>query len=124
MADIDALPTTVLNELDCFLRRRLRGIFPRGAAYSMPDAEDVFAKLATLGVRLDERTRYVEYPTVSDDKVLNEGTIKRARHLVAYCYANMNFTRTGYLRGCALETLTELARYRGLFDDDGFVMAE
>ncbi|KAI5844676.1 hypothetical protein DFP73DRAFT_631898 [Morchella snyderi] len=124
MVDVDALPPAALMELDSLLRRKLQCIFPHGAVHNVVDAENIFACLASLGLRLEDRTRYVDARLVGDDTICSDSTVKRARTLSAFYHANLKMKHEGYWRGFVLETLVELARYRGLFDDDGYLVVE
>lgn len=124
MVEVDALPATALTELDSFLRRKLQAILPKGESRQTPDADSIFGCLAALGIRLEDRGRYNDFKVVDEASMKQDSTAKRARHLTAYYYANRAFTHGGYWPGFALETLVELARYRGLFDDEGFLKEE
>ncbi|KAI5839435.1 hypothetical protein DFP73DRAFT_634625 [Morchella snyderi] len=124
MADVDALPTAALMELDGLVRRKLRGLFPPGAActYSL-NADETFGGLAALGLRLENRDRYM-CQIFADGSLLKDSTSKRARNLAEYYYANEKYAHNEYLRGFLIETLVELGRYRGLFDDEGSLREE
>ncbi|KAH0604942.1 uncharacterized protein H6S33_004924 [Morchella sextelata] len=125
MADVDALTPPTLMELDSLVRRKLQSFFPHGAMHSTNiEPDHIFACLAALGLRLEDRPRYVGFPIVGGDTIVNDSTDKRARQLTAFFYANQTLADSGYWRGALLETLLEIARYRGLFDNEGFLKEE
>lgn len=120
MVDVDALPATALSELDCLLRRKLHACYPRFRDESAPDVDAIFASLATLGLRLEDRGAYADLPVIGDTVTLrNTPTIKRGMNSVAL-FATYEDSAL-YWKGVVLETLVELARYRGLFDDEGYL---
>lgn len=120
MVDVDALPATALSELDCLLRRKLHACYPRAHDKSAPDVDAIFASLATLGLRLEDRGAYADLPVIHDTATLrNTPTIKRAMNSAAWFTTNDE--SAGYWEGVVLETLVELARYRGLFDNEGYL---
>ncbi|KAI5850582.1 hypothetical protein DFP73DRAFT_591492 [Morchella snyderi] len=84
MMDVDALPPAALMELDGIMRRKLRGLFPCGVGctYSI-NADETFAGLAALGLRLENRDRYM-CQILGDNTLLKDSTTKRARDLAAY----------------------------------------
>lgn len=124
MVDVDALPPAALMELDGLVRRKVRTLFPTGAActYSL-NADETFGGLAALGLRLENRDRYM-CQILGDGHLLKDSTTKRARNLAEYYYANEKYTHNEYMRGFLIETLVELGKYRGLFDDDGSLKDE
>ncbi|KAI5836979.1 hypothetical protein DFP73DRAFT_620564 [Morchella snyderi] len=118
MADVDALPDWALFELDCLLRRKLHAILPWGGGYAAPDADMIFASLAALGLRLQDRGAYADVPVLDDGTLLDQPTLRRGTNVAAW-YASRGMWGE-YWQGM-VETVLELARYRGLFDDEGFV---
>lgn len=122
MVDVDALPATALSELDCLLRRKLHAIFPRGGAYIEADADTIFASLAALGLRLEDRGAYADLPIVNSDTLKDHPTIRRGLNKFSWYISKGKWGE--YWKAVVLETLVELARYRGLIDDEGFVKTE
>jgi hypothetical protein len=123
MVDVDALPATALSELDCLIRRKLLANFPRGKPNVAPDADTIFASLAALGLRLEDRGAYADLPIANDSDTLKDApTLRRGVNHAAWYYSKENYGE--YWQGVVQETLVELARYRGLFDDEGFLKTE
>ncbi|KAI5847986.1 hypothetical protein DFP73DRAFT_543804 [Morchella snyderi] len=123
MADVDALSATALSELDCLIRRKLHANFPRGHGSVAPDADTIFASLAALGLRLEDRGAYADLPIANDNNELKDKpTIRRATNHAAWYISKGDWA--DYWRGVAQETMVELAKYRGLFDDEGFLKTE
>ncbi|RPB07372.1 hypothetical protein P167DRAFT_540185 [Morchella conica CCBAS932] len=120
MVDVDALPATALSELDCLLRRKLHASYPRARDRLTPDVDTIFASLAALGLRLEDRGAYADLPAIHDLGTLrNTPTIKRVINSAAWWTTHEKYA--DYWQGLVLETLVELARYRGLFDDEGYL---
>lgn len=121
MAEVDALPAAALTELDSFLRRKLYQIYPRGGSYSPPEVDTIFASLATLGLQLEDRSPYADLPNFTDHNTKDAATLWRGRQWAGWFYSR-DASYVDYWKGYAVETLLELARYRGLFDDEGFLI--
>lgn len=124
MVDVDSLSATALSELDCLVRRKLSAIYPPGLGKveSAVDADTIFASLAALGLRLENRAAYADIRCVGGDSLRDAPTVKRVRNSVAWHTTHGNYG--DYWHGFALETLMELGKYRGLFDDEGFLKEE
>ncbi|RPB09970.1 hypothetical protein P167DRAFT_607640 [Morchella conica CCBAS932] len=123
MVDVDALPAAALSELDCLIRRKLHANFPRGKPNVAPDADTIFASLAALGLRLEDRGAYADLPIANDtETLLDKPMLRRGTNHAAWYVNKGNYM--DYWRGVVQETLIELARYRGLFDEEGFLKTE
>lgn len=122
MVEVDALPAAALSELDCLIRRKLHANFPRGGANVAPNADTIFASLAALGLRLEDRGAYADLPIANDEALKDAPMLRRGVNHAAW-YINKG-NSGDYWKGVAQETLVELARYRGLFDDEGFLKTE
>lgn len=118
MAEVDKLSPTALLELDCYLRRTIHRAIPVDGAYGEINADNVFAALAVFGLRLEDRGAMADV-TVFDDTP-TRSQMARMQNLGAL-YLRRGNKYDYYWKGSAMETLVELACYRGLWDADGFV---
>lgn len=123
MEDVDRLVETARSELDSYLRRTLHLMAPVGGGYCTPDPDKVFATLSTFGLRLEDRGPMTDVTVLDDSKNLDTATIRRLQSHCRHYYTGRTNKYTDYWKGSAIETLVELARYRGLFGADGFIIA-
>lgn len=123
MEDVDRLGEPARAELDNYLRRVLHRTVPVGGAWSPLDADQVFATLATFGLKLEDRGLMADATVTADINNHNIATIKRLQNWGRHFYSGKTGQFKAYWDGSAVETLVELARYRGLFNDDGFLTA-
>lgn len=120
MVDVDQLSTTVKNELDCYLRRTIHKMFPVGGVYVTINQDTVFTTLAVFGLRLEDRGPMADVAIYSDAKYQDKPPLSRMQNYGAM-YLRNGGNCDNYWRGSAMETLIELARYRGLFNSKGFL---
>lgn len=123
MEDVDRLPEAARNELDIFLRRTIKSTVPVGGSFSANNPDAVFATLSAFGLRLENRGLLADVTLLSDSANHNKPTIARLQNMCAYWYTDNSSSFDNYWRASAIETLIELARYRGLFGNDGFLKA-
>lgn len=120
MVDVDQMSVPVKKELDCYLRRTIHKMFPVGSVYVTIDQDTVFATLAVFGLRLEDRGTMADVQIYSDEKHQDKPPLSRMQN-----YGSMYLRNGGnwdnYWKGSAIETLIELARYRGLFNGEGFL---
>lgn len=118
MAEVDQLSAPALQELDCYLRRTIHKTVAVDCAYVDLNHDNVFAALAVFGLRLEDRGIMADATIFTDTPVRSQ----RAR---LQNWGALNLRRgsnyDAYWKGSAMETLVELARYRGLFDDEGWL---
>lgn len=121
MVYVDKMEASTRTELDCYLRRTINKMFPVGAAYSTVMQDTVFATLAAFGLRLEDRGPLADVTIFSDSNHQDKATLSRIRNFSA-CYYSRGNDFENYWRASAMETLIELARYRGLFNSEGFLL--
>ncbi|KAL0631992.1 hypothetical protein Q9L58_009143 [Maublancomyces gigas] len=121
MEDVDRLPDSARSELDIFLRRTILKMLPVSGGYSAIDADAVFAALSSFGLRLENRNPLADVTVFGDS--CDKTTIERLQNFCAHFYTASTNNFASYWRASAMETLIELARYRGLFGNDGFLKA-
>lgn len=123
MEDVDRLGEAARNELDSYLRRTIHKTAPVGIAFCGINADQVFATLSTFGLRMEDRGPLADVTVFNDGSNLNTATMQRLQNYSRYYYIATTSKYECYWKGSALETLIELARYRGLWDADGFLTA-
>lgn len=123
MEDVDRMNETARIELDNYLRRTIQNKVPVGIGYSDIGADQVFATLSTFGLRLEDRGLMVDAPVLPDGELINTGTIRRLQNYARHYYTARTNKFEVYWEASAIETLVELARYRGLWAADGFLTA-
>lgn len=117
MVDVDRMGDPARKELDCYLRREIHGMFPVAGAYLKITPNTVFATLSAFGLRLEDRGPLADVKIFVDADHTSRPTLTRLRNFSAHY-----FNHSGeYWQASAMETLIELARYRGLFKTDGFL---
>lgn len=117
MVDVDQLVDTARKELDCYLRRTIHTMFPPNAGYKNITPDTIFATLSAFGLRLEDRGPLADVTIFTDREHMGKPTLTRLQNFSAHY-----FTHSGdYWKAAAMETLIELARYRGLFGTDGFL---
>lgn len=121
MEDVDRLVETARNELDNYLRRTIRTMMPVGGSYQGLNADVVFATLSAFGLRLEDRGPLADLTIFDDSGKWDAATIMRLQNFSAHYYTAQTNKYDNYWKGYALETLIELARYRGLFSPAGFL---
>lgn len=112
---------TARMELDNYLRRTIQNKVPVGGGYSEIGADQVFATLSTFGLRLEDRGLMADAPVFLDGDNINVGTIRRLQNYARHYYTARTNKFEVYWEASAIETLVELARYRGLWAADGFL---
>ncbi|KAL0632095.1 hypothetical protein Q9L58_009027 [Maublancomyces gigas] len=120
MVDVDHMLDSSKKELDCYLRRTINALFPVRGMYKKVDYDTVFATLSAFGLRLEDKGPMADVTIFSDSLNQEATTMARLQNLGAYYLTNTG-TFENYWKSSALETLIELARYRGLFGVDGFL---
>lgn len=120
MFDVDRMSVTAKMELDCYLRRTIHKMFPVGGTYVKISPDTVFATLSVFGLRLENRGPLADVTVFNDRTDLGISSISRMQNWCAL-YLRRGDNYDDYWRGSAMETLIELARYRGLFNSDGFL---
>lgn len=121
MDDVDGLPETARKELDTYLRRTITTTVPPGGGYTAINTDAVFATLSAFGLGLEDRNSLADVVVFNDADHQSKPTIARLQNFAAHYYAASTNKFEKYWKGSALETIIELARYRGLFGDDGFL---
>lgn len=121
MVYVDKMEASTRTELDCYLRRTINKSFPVGGTYSTVMSDTVFATLAAFGLRLEDRGPLADVTIFNDSSHQDKVTLSRIRNLSAYYYRRGE-DYDSYWRASAMETLIELARYRGLFNSEGFLV--
>lgn len=121
MLDVDRMSVPAKNELDCYLRRTIHNMFPVGSDYVSFNSDNVFATLAVFGLRLEDRGPLADVKIFNDwNERGGKSSISRMQNWCAlYLRRGENYNE--YWMGSAMETLIELARYRGLFNSQGFL---
>lgn len=119
-ADVDQLLDSAKKELDCYLRRTIKNIIPVNAKYAEVNPDQVFATLSAFGLRLEDRGLLADVALFEDKIHQGRPTVRRLENFAAYYYTpGSGFER--YWRASAIETVLGLARYRGLFNPEGFL---
>lgn len=121
MVDVDHMHDSARKELDCYLRRTIGTMFPVDGGYRQITPDPVFATLSAFGLRLEERGPMADVSIFLDADHQKAPTMKRMQNFGAHYLINAGENFSNYWRGSAMETLIELARYRGLFGEDGFL---
>lgn len=121
MVDVDRMSALVKAELDNYLRRTIRAMFPIGGNYADITPDVIFATLSAFGLRLEDRGALADVSIFGDSTDLQLPTIARLENYSAHYYTNTSGKFLHYWKASAMETLIELARYRGLFTAEGFV---
>lgn len=121
MVDVDRMPDAARKELDCFLRRTIKAMFPVGANYTEVKPDPVFATLSAFGLRLEDRGSLADVVIFNDNDNNRVSTVRRMRNFSAFYYAGRTSNFDNYWRGSAIETVLELARYRGLWNVEDFL---
>lgn len=121
MVDVDRMFPSARTELDIYLNRTIKALFPINGGYTIVNPDTTFATLSAFGLRLEDRGPLGDGAIPNDDTIEDESTILRMKNHAAfdYTYGTRKFEQ--YWRASALETLVELARYRGLFSEEGFL---
>lgn len=123
MVDVDRMLPSARQELDRYLHRTIKAMFPVGGGYTIIDSDTTFATLSSFGLRMEDRGPLAGVTIVKDAADLQKPTIARLQNFTA-SYYNTSTTNVGnYWKALAMETLIELARYRGLFTAEGFLKA-
>lgn len=123
MDDVDRLPETARNELDIYLRRTITATVPPGGRYTAINTDAVFATLSAFGLGLEDRTSLADVVVFHDADHQTKPEIARLQNFAAHYYSASTNKFEKYWKASALETIIELAQYRGLFDDNGFLKA-
>lgn len=123
MEDVDRLRESVRAELDSYLRRAIHKTFPVGAGYCTLNSDQVFATLAAFGLRLEDRGPMADGIVFPDNENCHTATVSRLQNFARHYYTARTNKYEVYWEASAMETLIELARYRGLVNDDGFLIA-
>lgn len=120
MAYVDQMLDAAKKELDCYLRRTIKIMVPVDAKYVLVSPDTVFATLSAFGLHLEDRGPLADVTVFEDAIHQGVSTVRRLENFTAYFYTpGSGFER--YWRASAIETLFELARYRGLFNAKGFL---
>lgn len=120
MTEVDRLSQPVKKELDCYLRWTIHRMFPVGGSYNTINKDTVFATLAVFGLRLEDRGAMADVEIFNDGQHQGKPPLSRMQNYGAqYLHRGENYDC--YWKGSAMETLIELARYRGLFISEGFL---
>lgn len=120
MLEVDLMFVPARMELDCYLRRTIHKMFPVGGTYVTINPDTVFAALAVFGLRLEDRGPLADVTIYNDQNNVDKPSISRMQNWCAL-YLRRGDNYNDYWRGSAMETLIELARYRGLFNSEGFL---
>lgn len=120
MVDVDKLCHSAREELDNYLRRTIKAMLPVNGQYTEIIPDRIFGALSTFGLRLEDRGQLADVNIFLDSGNIEKPTLTRLRNWSA-CYYRSNSAYGGYWKASAMETLIELARYRGLFGADGFL---
>lgn len=121
MVDVDRMLESRRRELDSYLMRTIRPMFPIDAAWTGIDADAVFAALSAFGLRMEQRGPLVENRFFSDPAIISKSTMTRIQNWSAHMYTSSTKKFDEYWKASAMETVTELARYRGLFTAEGWL---
>lgn len=122
MVDVDQMQDSTRKELDCFLRRTIHLLVPVGTKFTIINPDLLFATLSAFGLRLDDRGPLADVTITADSNLHHKPTLARLQNFSASYYTRSD-TYVNYWKGLAMETVIELARYRGLFGADGFLTA-
>lgn len=120
MLEVDRMSEPARKELDCYLRRTINKMFPVGGNYVTINQDTVFATLAVFGLRLEDRGPLADVTIFDDWKNQDKSSISRMQNWSAL-YHRRGDNYDEYWKGSAMETLVEVARYRGLFNSKGFL---
>lgn len=121
MVDVDRMHDSRRVELDSYLLRTINAIFPVRSPCTAINAVGVFATLSSFGLRMEDRGPLADDSLFAVSNVEDKPTITRLQNCTAYYYTTGTNQLGDYWNASALETLTELARYRGLFTAEGFL---
>lgn len=122
MSDVDRLLPSVRAELDRYLRRTILAITPVGAVFGGINSDVVFATLSAFGLCLEDRDPLFNGPLFIDNNNTNTGTLRRLQNYCTNLYTGSNTNFANYWKALAMETLYQVAKYRGLFGVDGFLV--
>lgn len=121
MGEVDRMLPVAREELDRYLIRTIKQMFPVGTVFGGCIPDPVFATLAAFGLRLEDRGGFADGPIFPDANHTQKSTTVRLQNYTASFYAASSNKFSDYWKGSAMETLFELARYRGLLTADGFL---
>lgn len=121
MAEVDRMLPVTREELDRYLHRTIKLLFPVGTVYPGLHADPVFATLAAFGLRLEDRGNFAAGPIFSDAEHTHKPTTVRLQNYASHYYAASTRDFEQYWKASAMETVFELARYRGLLTGEGFL---
>lgn len=120
MLDVDRMSGSARKELDCYLRRTIHNSFPVGGDYVPVNQDTVFATLAVFGLRLEDRGAMADVTIYNDTPTPVRSHLSRMQNFGAL-YFRRGESYDCYWKGSAIETLVELARYRGLLNSEGYL---
>lgn len=121
IAEVDRMLPVAREELDRYLHRTIKLMFPVGSKFAVCSADPVFATLAAFGLRLEDRGGFAGGPIFVDAEHTHKPTTVRLQNYAAHYYAASTQKFAEYWKASAMETLFELARYRGLLTAEGFL---
>lgn len=121
IAEVDRMLPVAREELDRYLHRTIKLMFPVGTVFAGCIADPVFATLAAFGLRLEDRGAFADGPIFTDAEHAHKPTTVRLQNYTAHFYAASTEKFEQYWKALAMETLFELARYRGLLTAEGFL---
>lgn len=120
MVEVDKMCHSAREELDIYLRRTIKAMLPVNESYTEIVPDKIFGALSTFGLRLEDRGQLADADVFLDSSNTSKPTLTRLRNWDA-CYYRSGSAYREYWKASAMETLIELARYRGLFGADGFL---
>lgn len=123
MVDVDRMLPSGRQELDRYLHRTIKAMFPVGGGYTTINSDTTFATLSAFGLRMEDRGPLAGVSIFADPTDLQKPTIARLQNYAAAYYTTGTGKFGDYWKALAMETLIELARYRGLFTVEGFLKA-
>lgn len=123
MVDVDRMLPSGRQELDRYLHCTIKAMFPVGGGYTMINSDTTFATLSAFGLRMEDRGPLAGVSLFTDATDLQKSTVSRLQNFAAYYYTSSTEDFGDYWKAMAMETLIELARYRGLFTVEGFLKA-
>lgn len=123
MGEVDRMLPGAREELDRYIIRTIKHMFPVGTVFAGCVPDPIFATLAAFGLRLEDRGAYAEGPIFSDVDHVHKPITVRLKNYSAHYYSATTGKFTEYQKALAMETLFELARYRGLLTEEGFLKA-
>lgn len=106
------------KELDCYLRRTMNAMFPIRGDHKPITPDTVFATLSAFGLQLEDRGSMADVTIFNDSENLGATTMVRLQNVGAHYLTNWG-TLENYWKSSVMETVIELAKYRGLFRVDG-----